>query len=215
MEIKPADKEIIDHKDLRYKRKVSNKGIKDMNKQAYEKLVGLALRASMSKTAAAGDELAYVGNWPIYKGDEQWKKFNPYTINSYFAQLFDNRRKSEKKNNTSNLFGQYPVGFGGSEGRPIMQKGLDINRKWQAAKGARWIFPENTRQYDAAKQYLIERGKENQKRYQDGVLWKNEPSKVPMPSVISHPLDIQRLDTQGAGMANVRIPGQTKNNIVG
>lgn len=44
MEIKPADKEIIDHKDLRYKRKVSNKGIKDMNKQAYEHTVGLVLR---------------------------------------------------------------------------------------------------------------------------------------------------------------------------
>lgn len=43
MEIKPADKEIIDHKDLRYKRKVSNKGIKDMNKQAYEHTVGLVL----------------------------------------------------------------------------------------------------------------------------------------------------------------------------
>ena len=48
MEIKPADKEIIDHKDLRYKRKVSNKGIKDMDKQAYEHTVGLVL----SKTAA-------------------------------------------------------------------------------------------------------------------------------------------------------------------
>ena len=43
METKPADKEIIDHKDLRYKRKVSNKGLKDMNKQAYEHTVGLVL----------------------------------------------------------------------------------------------------------------------------------------------------------------------------
>lgn len=51
MEIKPADKEIIDHKDLRYKRKVSNKGIKEMNKQAYEHTVGLVL----SKQAGANE----------------------------------------------------------------------------------------------------------------------------------------------------------------
>lgn len=43
MEIKPADREIIDRKDLRYKRKVSNKGIKDMNKQAYEATVKMLL----------------------------------------------------------------------------------------------------------------------------------------------------------------------------
>lgn len=54
MEIKPADKEIIDRKDLRYKRKVSNKGIKDMDKQAYESIV----KRLLNKRANNEDEKA-------------------------------------------------------------------------------------------------------------------------------------------------------------
>ena len=51
MEIKPAEKEIVDRKDLRYKRKVSNKGIKDMNKEAYVRLVS----GVMAKNASTDD----------------------------------------------------------------------------------------------------------------------------------------------------------------
>lgn len=69
MEIKPADKEIIDHKDLRYKRKVSNRGIKEMNKQAYEHTVGLVLSKQAGtqelwdavKKHVANNRLAYLG----------------------------------------------------------------------------------------------------------------------------------------------------------
>lgn len=43
MEIKPSDKEIVDRKDLRYRRKITNKGIKDIDKQAYRQSVSRIL----------------------------------------------------------------------------------------------------------------------------------------------------------------------------
>lgn len=141
--------------------------------------------------------------------------YNPYRRGSYFGQLFDNRRKAEAKYGVSKYVGDYPINGFGPKSKPITQKYLNDNRRWQASRGASVIAPKYTKQHEAAKQYLIDRGKENQKRYQEGVLWKNEPSKVPMPSVISSPRDIELLNTMGAGVANARIPGKTNNTTVG
>lgn len=87
-------------------------------------------------------------------------------------------------------------------GSVITQAQLDAHRQRQAGYQADSLFEPGTNQHDAAQQYLIERGKENQQRYKDGTLWKNEPSKVPMPKVISKPEDVQALDYTGYTMAN-------------
>lgn len=57
MEIKPEGLQEIDRKDFRYKRHVSDKGLRIMNKKAYEHLVGLVL----SKQAAVQTLPASVG----------------------------------------------------------------------------------------------------------------------------------------------------------
>lgn len=88
------------------------------------------------------------------------------------------------------------------KGSIITQAQLDAHRQRHAGYQADSLFEQGTNQYDAAQQYLIERGKENQQRYKDGTLWKNEPTKVPMPKVISKPEDIQALDYAGYTMAN-------------
>lgn len=87
-------------------------------------------------------------------------------------------------------------------GSVITQAQLDAHRNRQAGYQADMLFDSDTNQFDAAQQYLIERGRENQRRYNNGILWKNEPTKVPMPEVISNPEDVTALDHAGYSMAN-------------
>ena len=217
MEIKPADKEIIDHKDLRYKRKVSNKGIKDMNKQAYEHTVGLVLREGISKKAAP-DVSARAGTRPKYVPSEALRgKENPYMEGTYLHQLLNNRRARYKDPMDYQLPAEPHIYFSEDGKEIIKQSDLDQTRDNKSFWGAYSLYPmfAYPDKYNAAKKYLMDRGAENQKRFQEGTLRNNEPSKVKFPDVITDPEIRRKLDVMGAGMANARIPGKTNNTTVG
>lgn len=188
-----------------------------MNKQAYEHMVGLCL----SKRAEDMNAPAMVGNF--VDPDSTVK-------NEYAEQLKENANKTigpELRGDGTPIEAngrtvyKYIPGFrvsftgNGSKRGPISIGDLRLTRLVQARAGADDLFDSNTVQHNDAQEYLKARGEENHQRYKDGTLWKNEPSKVPMPKTISQPDKIKQLDAVGAGMANARIPGYTKNNIVG
>ena len=177
-----------------------------MDKQAYERIVGLVMKTAqgMSKSAAkwdpAPDASAMVG-----MPEPAWKENDPRVeISPNNPIMYRNPSSRHLMTNAGglNMKGPaylFPVSLPSDPNTPspITNRDLNLYRAEQANMNANAIFGQGTAQAASAKDYLMQRGKENHQRFLEGTLWKNEPSKVPVPTNISNPEQLEYLEEAG------------------
>lgn len=177
-----------------------------MNKYATVYAAAMNKVAAPIQPAVKPAQPAYVGN---YSYD-----------NKYLNQLANNYVKAGGDKSTADFFISMPNWqFGGRpslrKGDPITQSTLERRRKVNAASNAKYLFDKNTKQHEAYTDWLIRRGAENQKFFQQNDLQHDPKSSIPLPPILQkEPADIQKkMHIESKGMAHNNSYNKFKNGI--
>lgn len=167
-------------------------------------LLGLSKKAAPIQPAAKpAQPLAYVG---IHN-----------SRNKYLEQLANNYVKAGGSQTDADTYVRHPTWQFGvmASNKPITQSDLNAQRSFTSRLNASLLFNPYTKQHAAYKDWLIRRGAENQKFFQQNDLQHDPKSSIPLPPILQkEPAEIQKkMIIEGKGKAHNNTYNKFRNGI--